>query len=232
MERFVDPKSRVEFVRIPPGEFLMGSEEEDEDARPVHRVRLSGFWLSRFEVTREQYARFLAETGHPEPAHWTNSRFTRPDQPVIGVSWEDAVAFCRWAGGRLPTEAEWEYAARGTDGRRYPWGNEEPDPSRAVFHLDIGFGATMPVGSAKAGASPFGILDMAGNVFEWCADWYDPEYYARSPRENPPGPPSGEFRVIRGGSWINLPDACRSAARAKYPPSGRSVMIGIRVARS
>lgn len=230
MERFTDPASGVEFVRIPAGEFAMGSDEEDDDARPVHRVRVASFSISRCEVTREQYARFLKAASRPEPPHWKDDRFNAPGQPVLAVTYDEALAFCRWAGGRLPTEAEWEYAARGTDGRRYPWGNEEPDKSRAVFHLDVGFGGTRDTGSVPAGASPFGVLDMAGNLFEWCADWYDGGYYSRSPRENPAGPSSGELRVIRGGAWISLPDACGAAARAKYPPTSRSMLIGIRVA--
>jgi formylglycine-generating enzyme required for sulfatase activity len=231
-EPLTDPRSGVEFVPVPAGEFLMGSDEEDEDARPVHRVRLAAFRMSRNEVTREQYARFMAATGRPKPGHWDHELFARPGSPVVGVTWDDAAAFCAWAGGRLPTEAEWEYAARGKDGRRYPWGSEEPDKSRAVFHLDIGFGGTMPVGTANNGASPFGIHDLAGSVFEWCADWYAADYYAKSPVENPKGPPTGEFRVIRGGCWISLPDACRSAARARYRPGVSSVLIGIRVVRA
>jgi formylglycine-generating enzyme required for sulfatase activity len=209
----------------------MGSATEDEDAQPVHRVRLAAFQMSRTEVTREQYARFLKDTGRPEPPHWNHELFNRPGSPVVDVTWDDAAAYCKWAGGRLPTEAEWEYAARGTDGRRYPWGSEEPDRTRAVFHLDIGFGGTQPVGSAKAGASPFGIEDLAGSVYEWCADWYEAGYYAGGPSQDPPGPPAGELRVIRGGSWISLPDAIRSAARANYAPGSRSLLIGIRVIR-
>jgi sulfatase modifying factor 1 len=227
----LDSRTGLEFLPVPGGEFRMGSEEEDEDARPVHRVRVGAFELSRCEVTHAQFGRFMAETGHPAPAHWSTVRLNAAEQPVVGVTWEDAAAYARWAGGRLPTEAECEFAARGTDGRRYPWGNEEPDRDRAAFHLDIGFGATVPVGGAKAGAGPFGHLDLAGNVCEWCADWYDPAYYARSPAENPTGPEQGERRVIRGGSWVSLPDACRATARASYPPRSRSVLVGFRVAR-
>jgi formylglycine-generating enzyme required for sulfatase activity len=209
----------------------MGS-DEDDDTQPVHRVNLRSFQLSRHEVTHAQYAAFLTATERPAPPHWSEPRWSAASQPVVSVSYEDAAAFCKWAGGRLPTEAEWEYAARGPDGRRYPWGDAEPDRSRAVFHLDVGFGQTAPVASAPAGASPYGVLDLAGNVFEWCADWYDASYYARSPREDPPGPPSGTQRVIRGGSWLSLPDTLRGAARASYPPASRSILIGIRVARS
>lgn len=234
METRVDPKTGIAFVHVPAGEFRMGS-EADEDSQPVHPVRLAGFWIGRFEVTHAQYDRFMTATGRPAPSHWTSPRFSKAEQPVVGVTYDDAAAFCAWAGGRLPTEAEWEYAARGTDGRLYPWGHEAPDRRRAVFHLDIGFDATMPVGSAPEGASPFGALDMAGNVFEWCADWYDPEYYRTSLRENPTGPsaplPGTAQRAIRGGAWISLPDACRATARGKYPPGSRSLLVGFRVAR-
>jgi formylglycine-generating enzyme required for sulfatase activity len=212
---------------------MMGSEEADDDARPVHRVRVSPFWLSRFEVTREQYARFMTETGRKAPALWTNPRLGKdPSQPVIGVNWEDARAFCVWCGGRLPTEAEWEFAARGPRGHRFPWGDEDPTPARAVFHRDIGFGGTMAVGSAPSGANRAGVLDLAGNVFEWCADWYDPAYYTRARPEDPSGPEKGTLRVVRGGSWISLPDAIHGAARAKFAPDSRSTLLGIRVARS
>lgn len=220
----------LDFLHLPAGEFLMGS-EDDDDTRPPHRVRLEAFSLSRTEVTREQYAKFMAATKHPEPPHFNAPRFNKPTQPVIGVSWEDAVAFSKWAGGRLPTEAEWEYAARGSDGRTYPWGNQEPDRARAHFHQDIGFGGTIVVGSFPEGASPIGLLDLAGNVFEWCADWYAADYYATSPPANPRGPATGTQRVIRGGAWISLPDALRASARAKYPPASRSILVGFRVAR-
>jgi formylglycine-generating enzyme required for sulfatase activity len=228
---FIEPRSGIEFVFIPAGEFVMGAAEED-DARPLHPVRLPAFWMSRTEITREQYRRFITETKRAEPAHWGHELFARPGSPVIGVTWEDAAAFCAWCGGRLPTEAEWEYAARGADGRRYPWGNEPPDRTRAVFHRDIGFDGTAPVGSAKGGASPFGLLDMAGSVFEWCADWYAADYYSGSPVEQPRGPSTGTQRVIRGGAWVSLPDACRAAARQQYPPDKPSILIGARVARS
>lgn len=226
----LEPKTGMELLPVPAGEFRMGCAEE-EDARPLHRVRLRAFELGRYEVTHAQYAKFLAETGRQAPAHWTDTNYSADTKPVIGVSWDDAAAFCAWVGGRLPTEAEWEYAARGTDGRRYPWGDSLPDKTRAAFHRDVGFGFTVPVGSTKDGASPFGMQDMAGNVFEWCADWYNPAYYGQAPEANPTGPATGEQRVIRGGSWISLPDACRAGARAQYPPGSRSLLVGFRVAR-
>lgn len=231
MAAAADPRTGIEFLPVPGGEFRMGHELEDEDARGVHPVRVTAFEIGRCEVTRAQYARFMADTSRPAPAQWSNPRFTGDTHPVVGVTWDDAAAFCLWAGGRLPTEAEWEFAARGADGRRYPWGAPLPDKTRAVFHLDIGFGGTMPVGSAPEGRSPFGVLDMAGNVFEWCSDWYDAAYYARSERDNPRGPESGDQRVVRGGSWISLPDACYATRREKYPPAARSTLIGIRVVR-
>ena len=234
---FTEPRSGIELLPVPAGEFRMGADApagspDPEDYAPVHVVRVASFWMGRYPVTREEYARFTQATGRAAPGHWAHELFNRPGSPVIGVSHADAAAFCAWAGGRLPTEAEWEYAARGGDARRYPWGNEEPDPKRAVFHLDVGFGGTQPVGSAQAGASPFGIEELAGNVFEWCADWYDAGYYASGPRENPAGPAGGEERVIRGGAWISLPDACRTYARAKFPPASRSTLIGFRLVRT
>ena len=227
----VEERSGVELIRIPGGDFRMGS-EEDEDARPVHRVRLKPFRLGRTEVTREQYARFMSATGRPQPGHWEHELFKRPGSPVIGVTWADAAAFCAWAGGRLPTEAEWEFAARGPEGRRFPWGSQPPAKSLAHYHLDIGFAGTQPAGQLPAGATPQGVLEMAGNAFEWCADWYDPGYYAVSPVDSPPGPAAGKHRVIRGGAWISLPDACRAAARSHFPPEKHSVLIGFRLAQT
>lgn len=228
-ETRVDRRSGVELIRIPAGELRMGSSEEDEDAQPVHVVRLASFWIGKYEVTREQYEVFARATERPLPAHWKHRLLSRKNSPVIGVTWQDAVDYCQWAGGRLPTEAEWEYAARGATTHAYPWGDDLPDATRAVHHRDVGFGGTLAVGTAKEGASPFGVMDMAGNVFEWCADWYSESYYAISPRENPKGPPAGEQRVVRGGSWISLPDACRATARAKFPPESRSTLIGFRL---
>lgn len=229
-EPVLDEKSGIEFVAIPGGEFTMGS-TDFEDSQPVRKVRVSAFQMGRTEVTREQYALYMKATNAAVPYHWKSDLFVRLGSPVIGVTYEDALAYCRWAGGRLPTEAEWEYAARGTDGRRYPWGDNEPDKTLAFYHLDVGFGGTMPVAQKTAGASPFGLLDMAGNAFEWCSDWYSASYYASAPVVDPKGPASGKLRVIRGGAWISLPDACRCVARASFPPGSTSTLIGFRVAR-
>ena len=246
-----EPKTGLEFLWIPPGEFAMGttakSPEIEDDARPVHRVRLSGFWLAKTEVTRAHYAKFMEATSHAKPQFWDSPLFKcSVNQPVVGVSWDDARAFCEWIGGRLPTEAEWEYTARGTDGRRYPWGNDEPEwplnkryqlvmqdypttpQTRAIFNLRLNDDKPNTVGTCPGGASPFGLLDMAGNVAEWCADWYDAEYYSKSPTEDPKGPSDGKLRVVRGGSWANSAEALTSTLRSKNRPAARNSMTGIR----
>jgi formylglycine-generating enzyme required for sulfatase activity len=223
-----NPIDGAELVAIPAGEFRMGSETGQEDEKPVRAVRLKGFRIYKTEVTNEQYGKFLAATGHREPLFWKEERFNRPKQPVVGVDWEDAVAYCKWANARLPTEAEWEYAARGTDGREFPWsgGRREAD-KRAVVDLPLNSGKAEEVGSKPDGASPFGVLDMAGNVGEWCADWYDRGAYARGSSENPTGPAEGTQRVIRGG-WWGYPSNVRAAFRFPERPSFRSSYVGFR----
>lgn len=222
-------------------------DDSEEDSRPAHRVRVDAFWIARMEVTRSQYRRFMEETRRPAPQFWSSPLFSHSDRlPVVGVSWEDAAAFCAWMGGRLPTEAEWEYAARGGDGRRYPWGNAEPKwplakryvlmqqdypttpETRAIFNLRLNDDKPNSVGSCPGGASPFGLLDMAGNVYEWCADWYAGDYYARSPRENPRGPAVGQKKVIRGGAWASHADQLTTTHRASAKPTARTSVIGIR----
>jgi formylglycine-generating enzyme required for sulfatase activity len=178
-------------------------------------VRLTrSYWLYKTEVTNAQYARFLAANpAQRKPPFWEDARFNAPRQPVVGVSWEDAAAYCRWAGARLPTEAEWEYAAAGPESRKYPWGSEKPDATRAVFGLDRETARPAAVGSCPAGISWCGALDMAGNVGEWCADWYAGDYYKTSPQVDPRGPAEGPYRVHRGGAWNNNPDCMRAKSR-------------------
>jgi iron(II)-dependent oxidoreductase len=224
----VNPIDGAEMVWVPPGTFSMGAEAGPEDERPMREVRLtSGFWMYRTEVANAQWERFLrAHPGHQKPKYAHVPRLMRPEQPAVAISWEDAVAYCRWARVRLPTEAEWEYAARGPDGRRYPWGNWEPDGERAVFFRSIGLGHPAAVGSRLAGVSPFGVLDMAGNVWEWCADWYAP--YPARPEVDPAGPAAGKKRVARGGGWTNEMDKLRTTARGYGLPTRRSGHLGFR----
>ncbi len=189
---------------VPGGEYTLGAKDITDNERPVHRVVLSPFWIAKYPVTNEQYGRFLAANpGTPEPAYWADKQFNQPEQPVVGVSWEEAQAYCRWAGLRLPSEAQWEAAARGPDGRRYPWGNDEPTPEHANFGSREG--RTTPVGSYPKGAGPFGALDQAGNVWEWCEDVWDAAAYRDRDGQRDPLSTTGDdtaVRCLRGGSWI------------------------------
>jgi formylglycine-generating enzyme required for sulfatase activity len=216
-------------VLVPAGEFLMGSDDGDADEKPPHRVHLDAYHVDRYEVTNALYRRLMEATGRQAPSYWNDSKWNGASQPVVGVSWHDAEAYCKWAGKRLPTEAEWEKAARGTDGRKYPWG-EQWDASRANSDASK-LGKTATVGSYPSGVSPYGAHDMAGNVWEWVADWYARDYYQRSPERNPPGPDSGTSRVLRGGSWDFNPFNLRSTYRINYTPVYRSHDFGFRCAR-
>ncbi|NOT57839.1 MAG: SUMF1/EgtB/PvdO family nonheme iron enzyme, partial [Deltaproteobacteria bacterium] len=234
----------ADMVLIPAGPFLMGATPEEQQSvlafgwhgpmrdrvhflvqysGPQHSIHLDPFYIDTHEVTNQRYRAFVDATGHRAPTFWHDPRQLADDtQPVVGVSWQDAHAFCAWQGKRLPTEAEWEKAARGTDGRRYPWGQEwdaarlhtadtiagKPLENFAVWTtwqrgMSAGIETARPaaVGSYPSGASPYGVLDMAGNVWEWVADWYEPEYYASAPARNPIGPERGEAKVLRGGGW-------------------------------
>jgi formylglycine-generating enzyme required for sulfatase activity len=224
-------------VFVPAGEFTMGSDDGGSDERPAHTVYLDAFAIDRTEVTNAQYARCVQAGAcrPPDPSrsstradYFADPRYA--DYPVIYVSWDDARAYCAWAGRRLPTEAEWEKAARGTDGRTYPWGDEW-DASKANTD-EAGPGDTTPVGAYPQGASPYGALDMAGNVWEWVADWYGANYYRESPGENPLGPASGAYRVVRGGSWNNYQWLARAAIRGRNTPGNRDDDVGFRCARS
>ena len=235
-------------VLVPAGEFLMGSDAGDPDEHPQRRVYLDAYEIDKYEVTNVQYRRFLLATGHEPPQSWPGRYVAfRPDRdpdwrgaeypdgeathPVVAVNWEDATAYCAWAGKRLPIEAEWEKAARGTDGRVYPWG-EEWDMGRANVG-ETGLGYTQPVGSYPGGASPYGALDMAGNAWEWVADLYDRQYYTYAPDRNPPGPASGTGeRILRGGAWDSPPDHVRACYRNATHFFGPNYRAGFRCARS
>ena len=205
-------------VEIPAGQFLMGN-KETERSPLEHEAYVSSFLVDKLGVTWAQYKAHVEATGRPMPPrdpYWG----TPDDHPAVFVTWDEAKSYCEWAGARLPTEAEREKAARGTDRRMYPWGNEEPDPKRGVFRRAWGFDATAAVGTHPAGMSPYGLHDMGGNVWEWCSDWYDDDYFAISPLRNPRGPASGTAHVLRGGSWDSRPDvlsaSCRNWGRQGY----------------
>ncbi|MCO5168105.1 MAG: bifunctional serine/threonine-protein kinase/formylglycine-generating enzyme family protein [Planctomycetes bacterium] len=216
-------------VWVPPGAYVMGSDAADAwgNERPAHEVTLTrGFFLGRFQVTWGQFARFCAKTGHGLPA----ARFVvADDHPVHDVSWRDARAYCEWAGLRLPTEAEWEWAARGGDGRRYPWGDDPPTPRHAQWIATPAQG-TAPVGSFLLGASPVGCHDMAGNLWEWVHDGYGD--YPEGPVTDPTGVPRAKHRVCRGGAWSSTAPYIRATSRCGVGPAVRYLNVGFRVARS
>ena len=223
-------------IFIPEGDFKMGSAEGDENEQPVHTVYLDAYWIDQTEVTNAQYARCVASGSCSEP--YSDSSFTRsshyygnPDfdnHPVIYINWDQAGEYCKWAGGRLPTEAEWEKAARGKDGRTYPWGDGVPDSSLVNFYGLVG--DTTVVGSYPSGASPYGALDMEGNVWEWVSDWYAEDYYSNSTLKNPGGPEIGTLHVMRGGAFYN--PVLRTTKRDKASADFLNYDIGIRCSDS
>ena len=241
MNEAARPASRMSYqvnggprmARIPEGWFLMGSESGQDNERPVHRVWVDAFELAVCQVTNAEYALFLAETNHHTPLKWGESDFSQPDQAVVGVSWFDATAYCEWLSKttrdlyRLPSEAEWERAARGgLEQKLYPWGDEPPDslPNYA------GRWRTGPEIVGHAEINSLGICDIGSNVHEWCSDWFDAAYYAVSPERNPRGPANGTRRSSRGGSWRHYTKVSRCAARSSIPPDFQYADYGFRVA--
>ena len=221
--------------RIPEGFFMMGCDTGRDDEKPAHRLCVDAFELAAFQTTNAEYARFLEDTGHPAPPLWDDPNFSDPQQPVVAVSWFEAVEYCDWLTGkrgkksRLPTEAEWERAARGgVQGEDYPWGNCAPEelPDYATRWKS----GPEPVGLYAPNA--YGLYNLGDNVHEWCADWYDAAYYAASPERNPQGPPSGTRRASRGGSWRHHIKVTRTAARSSIPPQFQYADYGFRVAAS
>jgi serine/threonine-protein kinase len=230
----VSARDGMEMVYIPAGLFDMGSFIGTVDEQPKHSVSLDAYWMDKTEVTNGMYSLCVQsgsclapqDQSNTHPTYYSDPQFT--DYPVIALDWNSAQAYCAWAGRHLPTEAEWEKAALGTDGRNFPWGDTLPNDSRLNFNHSIG--DTVQVGSYQSGASPYGVLDMAGNVNEWVADWYDPGYYALSPASNPTGPLEGVQKVLRGGSWHTDEYNIRSADRHYLAPDTRDIVIGFRCA--
>ena len=255
-------------VFVPGGDFTMGSDGSGyANEGPVHSVILESYWIDQTEATNAMFEVFLAQTGYQTDAEKKGSSrgydrdtgkseitqgaaWDHPlgpdssvsdlaDHPVVHVSWNDARSYCEWAGRRLLTEAEWEKAARGTDGRTFPWGNDfdgtrlnsadvNLGAGRGNTGFDDGFQLTSPVGSYPQGASPYGALDMVGNVWEWVNDWVDEAYYQSSPLNNPDGPASGEYRIVRGGSWHDPEEGNRAAYRGWAPPEDTDITLGFR----
>ena len=222
-------KDGSEMVLIPAGEFVMGSNHAD-NTKPERKVYLTAYYIYKNLVTVAQYRQFCDATKRamPNAPKWG----WKDDHPIVNVTWEDANAYCKWAGGHLPTEAQWEKAARGVDGREYPWGNKWDDSLCQHSHNMRGdAGSTTPVSYYPLGASPYGCLDMAGNVWQWCADGYVEDYYKSAPYRNPTGPRFGKVRVLRGGAWHNTnPDNFRAAYRNAGYPSEEGINTGFRCA--
>lgn len=219
-----------EMVTIPAGDFMMGSDSGAENESPIHCVWVDIFAIAKYPVTRREYALFLDATGHEAPPSWEDPKFQHPDQPVVSVTWFDAVAFCEWLSEetgqpfRLPTEAEREKAARGgVVGLAYPWGDDLPVDHKGGRDMDLS-----PVGFD--GPNGFGLYDMSGGVHEWCVDYYDAEYYVVSPDRNPRGPDEGERHVARGGSWRHNVKFARCAARSSLAPDKQFSDFGFRCA--
>jgi formylglycine-generating enzyme required for sulfatase activity len=206
----------AQMALIPAGSF---------DMRSIRRVELDAFCMDIYLVTNARYGKFIQATGHKKPAYWDDSTYNQPNQPVVGVDWHDAAAYCQWVGKRLPTEAEWEYAARGgLSGKNYAWGDDAPTDKLANYDNQVG----KPTQMGKYPANGYGLHDMAGNVWEWCADWYTGDYYRNFPAKNPQGPKTGKYRVLRGGSW-NYPTSTLPVSYcSRYAPGLRNYHLGFR----
>lgn len=221
-------------VYIPAGKFAMGVSggPMDGDNRPRHAVTLKAFWMSRTQVTNAMYAKCVQDGGCTLPIrkainpHYYDPKYA--NHPAVYIVWSQADSYCKWSGGRLPTEAEWERAASGSGRIAFPWGSEEAEANQA--NVNNYHNGTVPVGSLPKGASPYGVLDMGSNVREWVADWYSPDYYRNSAADDPQGPKSGEKRVLRGASWFDPPEFSRTTHRVAHQPGSAGINRGFRCA--
>lgn len=242
-QTYTNPRDKATMIWVPGGTFLMGTDERvaPPQEKPAVAVALSGYWMYKYPVTVAQYRKFCEATGHPMPdaPAWGWDE----DFPMVNVSWNDAVAYCEWAGIKLPTEAQWEFAARGPESLLYPWGNKF-DPSRLWNSASGRIGPASVLRPENISESPFGIVDMVGNVWQWCQDWYEPDYYRRAAAKNPrnllrnpqqrdpKGPGLGSERILRGGSWTMRIGGTGSAFQAyrRYaaPPDKGDAESGFR----
>lgn len=243
-------KDGAPMIQIPKGEFVMGANDGSRNERPEHTVYLDSYYIDQFEVTMERYQVFLDETFHDLPPLWDDGAALEEakDRPAVGMAWGSAKTYCEWAGKRLPTEAEWEKAARGTDGRRYPWGHMQPFVDIARYNLGttgwVSYQTTLASvtsgtegmsirhGLKQGTKSPYGLYHMAGNASEWVSDWYGRSYYEESPKINPTGPTEGVRKIYRGGSWEDPPKRLRVTSRASaepdFPIEANDLTIGFR----
>ncbi len=226
-----------EMIVIPAGPFIRGTTSGGFDEQPQRTIMLGAFSIDRYEVTNYQYQQFISATGHRKagpPSRYAKSiaKMRGPNQPVVYVSWGDATEYCHWKGKRLPTEAEWEKAMRGSDGRLWPWGNDEQPNGANWARVQDGHEVSARVGSFPADKSPYGVMDGAGNVMEWVGDWYGESYYETSEEKDPPSPDYGTFRVLRGGGYTTTGGDIRITSRTKMVPDFRDETIGFRCAAS
>ncbi|WHZ24993.1 MAG: Sulfatase modifying factor 1 precursor (C-alpha-formyglycine- generating enzyme 1) [Nitrospira sp.] len=226
-----------EMVQISEGPFVMGSRDNDSDPdeKPEHQVYLKAYFIDKNEVTQYAYDRFAKMTKRGkrriEVFEDDPAKLLKPEYPMIAATWEDAEAYCKWAGKRLPTEAEWEKAARGEGKRRYPWGDEFVVSYANIDGNEDAFRYLAPPGSFESGRSPYGVYDMTGNVGEWVSDFYDENYYRKSPYRDPKGPEQGDQHVIRGGSWRETKRNVRASKRFQAKPWRHDVTVGFRCAK-
>ncbi|MBT3604944.1 MAG: SUMF1/EgtB/PvdO family nonheme iron enzyme [Candidatus Latescibacteria bacterium] len=228
LQEQLNPK---EMILIDSGDFLMGDEDGSRDEQPQRTVLLNAYWIDRYPVTNQEYKMFVDVTGHRRPPHWTSGTYPleQASHPVTNISWQDAEEYAEWVGKRLPSESEWEKAARGTLGQTYSWGD--------AFRKDNvnstnDYGGTTPIDQFPGGASPYGVMDMCGNVQEWGSDWYYDDYYKTAPVDNPTGPAGGQYRVCRGGFYAENRMGVRCSQRHYAPPSTMQDHIGFRCART